>query len=219
MYVVQAYYNLGFLKCQYRNPKIGGKIMPLSTVGQRIKALRKHYKLNQTAFGKAVGVSYGHISNIESGKDNPSDSLIRLIAIEYCANENWIITGEGEMLEQSFPQDHLSHNESAGLVVNELTKLLESSPASIRAAQISVMCSILQFFKGNSLIGKNKQLSYLEILNDLVHQIARYDSFLQVTCQRVLTKLDEKRIDDTQEDVFCELASLLPCLKDLYTKK
>lgn len=190
--------------------------MSMSTIGQRIKELRKHYKLNQTTFGKAVGVSYGHISNIESGKDNPSDSLIRLIAIEYCANENWIKTGDGEMLNQTFTQEHLSLNDSINDVISELAEILTSSSVSIRTEQVSIMCSILNFFRGNSLINKSKQLSYLEILNELIHQITRYDSLLQVTYQRKLTRLDEKMINDTEDDVFGEIATLLPCLKDIY---
>ena len=33
----------------------------MQTVGERIRILRKELKLNQSDFGKKIGISYGHI--------------------------------------------------------------------------------------------------------------------------------------------------------------
>ena len=193
--------------------------MPTTTIGQRIRELRKYYKLNQTAFGKAVGVSYGHISNIEAGKDKASDNLIRLIAIEYCANEDWIKTGNGDMLEQSFTQDHLSQNESIALTIEELTEILNSSPVSVRAVEVSILCSVTSFFKDNLIFTKSDTLPYLEIIDELIHQLDRFNTALQMTYRRQATKLDIKKLDELQSDVFGKLASSLYELGNLYADK
>lgn len=116
-------------------------------------------------------------------------------------------------------QDHVSQNDSIADTIKELSGILNTSPVSVRAVQLSILYSVLSFFRGNSQIKKDKEVSYLEILDEMIHQIVRYDSVLQVTCQRKLTKLDEKKIEETQEDVFCEFANLLPYLKDLYKNK
>lgn len=193
--------------------------MPITSIGQRIRELRKYYKLNQTAFGKAVGVSYGHISNIEAGKDKASDNLIRLIAIEYCANEDWIKTGNGDMLEQSFTQDHLSQNESIALTIEELTEILNSSPVSVRAVEVSILCSVISFFKDNLIFTKSDTLPYLEIIDELVHQLDRFNTSLQMTYRRQATKLDIKKLDELQSDVLGQLASSLYELGNLYADK
>lgn len=193
--------------------------MDTTTIGQRIRMLRKHYGLNQTAFGKAVGVSYGHISNIEAGKDKASDNLIRLIAIEYCANEDWIRSGVGDMLDQSFTQDHLSMNESIALTLEELSQILNSSPVGMRSLEVSILNSITSFFGENLIFTKSDAVSYLEIVDDLVHQLSRFDIALQMTYQRKTTKLDIKRLDELETDVFGEIANSLYELGNMYSDK
>ncbi len=51
--------------------------------GDTIKAIRQKYGLSQQAFGARLGVSHAHISKIESGKENPSETLQRLIKYEF----------------------------------------------------------------------------------------------------------------------------------------
>ena len=48
-------------------------------IGNRIKMLRKKNNLNQTELGEIVGLSYGAIGAIESGRNDPStDTIIKL---------------------------------------------------------------------------------------------------------------------------------------------
>ena len=73
------------------------KKQSLSDVGQRVKEARKSLHLQQQQMAEAIGISSGHLSEIESGKANPNaDFLIKLsnlynVAVEY------IIHGRGEM--------------------------------------------------------------------------------------------------------------------------
>jgi len=59
--------------------------------------LRKALKLNQEEFGKALGVSQRHISQIENNARNPSEQLLKHICLRFFVNENWLLTGQGEM--------------------------------------------------------------------------------------------------------------------------
>lgn len=63
----------------------------------RIKVLRKQLNLSQEAFGFRLGVTAAGISKIESADRHLTGQMIKLICNEFCVNEQWIRTGEGEM--------------------------------------------------------------------------------------------------------------------------
>ena len=63
----------------------------------RIKDVRKAAGLNQTDFGKRVGVSLSAVQKWESGENVVSDSVIILICREFGVNETWLRTGVGDM--------------------------------------------------------------------------------------------------------------------------
>ena len=63
----------------------------------RIKDVRKAAGLNQTDFGKRVGVSLSAVQKWESGENVVSDSVIILICREFGVNETWLRTGAGDM--------------------------------------------------------------------------------------------------------------------------
>lgn len=68
-------------------------------INQRILQLRKHLKLNQTEFGKSIGVSRGVINNIDLNVVDASTKplLLQQIVKEYNVDPYWLETGEGEM--------------------------------------------------------------------------------------------------------------------------
>lgn len=66
-------------------------------MNDRIKALRKTVKKNQTDFGAMMGVSLSAVQKWESGENIPTDTAISLMCQKTNANENWLRTGEGEM--------------------------------------------------------------------------------------------------------------------------
>jgi len=67
----------------------------------RIKEVRKHFKLTQTEFGRRVGIIQGHLTGIESGKKNVTAKTLKVICATYGVSEEWLETGNGEMLAQS----------------------------------------------------------------------------------------------------------------------
>lgn len=52
-------------------------------LGAYIKQIRNKNKLTQSEFGARLGVSHAHISKIESGKEQASESLLKLIKYEF----------------------------------------------------------------------------------------------------------------------------------------
>lgn len=64
----------------------------------RFKEIRKVSGLNQTLFGNKIGVSRDAIANIESGRVTPKDIHVLAVCQNFKVNEEWLRTGEGEML-------------------------------------------------------------------------------------------------------------------------
>lgn len=72
------------------------------TEGDRIKAVRLSEGLSQEKFGAKIKISGASVSLLESGRNNASEQTRSLICTEFNVNEQWLRTGEGEMMA---PQD------------------------------------------------------------------------------------------------------------------
>lgn len=70
--------------------------MNIHDAKSRLKEVRSQARLSQEEFAKRVGVSRGHIANVEAGADL-SDPLIKKICREFAILEPWLKTGEGPM--------------------------------------------------------------------------------------------------------------------------
>lgn len=71
----------------------------------RILSIRKYFKLNQTEFGKKIGLTHGAISVMELGKIAPTEQNIKHICLAFHVNETWLRTGRGAMFEQEVPEE------------------------------------------------------------------------------------------------------------------
>lgn len=77
-------------------------------INNRIEVLRKHLGLTLEAFGEKIGITRAAVSNIEKGRSNPSEQVIMSICREFDVNEQWLRTGEGEMLVKLTPSEELA---------------------------------------------------------------------------------------------------------------
>lgn len=66
-------------------------------ISQRMKELRKALHMTQEEFGRAIGLSQGHLTSVESGKRNVTERTIKTVCHTFQANEQWLREGEGEM--------------------------------------------------------------------------------------------------------------------------
>lgn len=60
-------------------------------VGQRVKSLRDK---PQVEVSKALGITQGQLSRIESGQSRPSVEILLAISLLYHKSMNWILTGK-----------------------------------------------------------------------------------------------------------------------------
>lgn len=78
-------------------------------MNERIRLLRKHLGLTADAFGEAIGIVRSAVSNIESGRRQPTNQLITSICREFNVNETWLRTGEGEMLNEMDREEQIAY--------------------------------------------------------------------------------------------------------------
>lgn len=68
------------------------------TLGGRIKKLRKSLDLTQKKFAEQIGTSQNSIANYEIDHRSPSAAALNNICKTFNVSEEWLRTGEGEML-------------------------------------------------------------------------------------------------------------------------
>lgn len=66
-------------------------------MNERIRLLRENAGLSRAAFGQKIGVSGDVINNLERGRVEVKEPMIKLICSEFSASENWLRTGVGDM--------------------------------------------------------------------------------------------------------------------------
>lgn len=67
------------------------------TIGERIKKVRKDKDLTQQLFAEKIGSTQNVLANYETGRRNPSSSVINNICKTFSVNEEWLRNGTGEM--------------------------------------------------------------------------------------------------------------------------
>lgn len=77
-------------------------------VNNRIRASRKTLSINQTEFGKMLGVSRSAVQKWELGENIPTNAAIELMAQKTGVNAHWLRTGEGEMFLPRTEKDELA---------------------------------------------------------------------------------------------------------------
>lgn len=98
--------------------------MQIGGIGPRIRQIRNSIGLTQAEAAKIIALSASQFSKAEVGLRNFGDSAIRLLAVKFGANENWIRTGEGEpFAAQQDPSD-------------PLTQRLREPPAALNRAPV-----------------------------------------------------------------------------------
>lgn len=83
----------------------------------RIEQIRKNEGLSRAAFGNRIGVSGDVINNLERGRVEIKDHIIKLICREFNVNEEWLRNGTGEMFIEIDEEDQLM--EWAGRVLGD----------------------------------------------------------------------------------------------------
>ena len=85
------------------------------TAGERITLLRTEYlksasgkAMSMEAFGNKLDLTKSMISQIESGNAILTDRTRKSICREFNVNEEWLLTGEGEVFQAKSPSDEIA---------------------------------------------------------------------------------------------------------------
>ena len=70
-------------------------------MNERLRIVREDGKMSRAAFGQRIGVSGDVINNLERGRVEIKEHIIKLICSEFSINEEWFRTGIGEMKIQT----------------------------------------------------------------------------------------------------------------------
>lgn len=73
------------------------------TANERVKEIRKSENLTLEKFGARLGVGKSVLSQIENGRSNVTEQMIKSICREFRVSEQWLRDGVGEMY--SVPDD------------------------------------------------------------------------------------------------------------------
>ena len=75
--------------------------MIILEIHERIKILRKYCKLTQEAFGNRLSITRDMVNNLERGRVEIKEHIIKLICTEFLVNESWLRTGSEPMFLQT----------------------------------------------------------------------------------------------------------------------
>lgn len=73
----------------------------------RIRKLRRGMDLTQQEFASKIGTTANVLTNYETGRRNPSASVINNICKTFNVNEEWLREGTGEMFMELDVEDQL----------------------------------------------------------------------------------------------------------------
>ena len=108
-------------------------------MNERIRFLREKIGLSRAAFGERIGVSGDVINNLERGRVEVKEHIIKLISSEYGISEKWLRTGVEPMKAQpeSFSLDDFATQHKATDLEKEIIKAYFELDPDIRRKVIN----------------------------------------------------------------------------------
>lgn len=151
-------------------------------IGERIKTIRKMYNIKQKEFAERVSVSASYISKVESGKEIPTDMLLKLIALDFKVSLDWLRNGIGEIKENSKGFDTVT-DEGLKAKYQTMKDFLEKQIAEQTGENLkNIVQAYSHFVSLVTMPGldEENQRNYLEALcgiNNVLEQIT-YNSYM-----------------------------------------
>lgn len=123
-------------------------------MNKRIRYLREDKSLSRAAFGKKLGVSGDVINNLERGRVELKDHMIKLICSEFSLNEDWLRNGTEPMYIQapSFSLDDFVKKRGGTELELEIAKIYFDLEPDFRK-------TLVQHFSDRLISYTNKKIS------------------------------------------------------------
>lgn len=153
----------------------------MQTLSERIKFIRSSAKLTQNQFGKKLSVSGSYISRLESGKEQPTEMLLKLIALTFDVSTQWLETGKGtikinkdsmDYFDRGFSKEHFdSLNDTLEEIKNFANNNSQFPVALNLSAMFSALNDMLKKLSINPSVGTLIFQSISDINLELCYQI------------------------------------------------
>lgn len=78
-----------------------------SNFSDRLSELIDTLGLKKVNFADRIKVDQSYVTQLTSGKRNPSDRLLDAICREFSVNQTWLRTGQGEMFVETAQEDKI----------------------------------------------------------------------------------------------------------------
>ena len=161
-------------------------------INERIFLIRNEEDLTQQAFADRILVSRSFVSRMESGKEKPSESLLKLIALEFGINEEWLLFGNGEMYSDVYENDRGEISKVANEMLLNIMKLLNVNSNTAYADIVYGLAFATDILKYSEKPLEEYNLEYLAEIKNLFANIHRC-FFLVMHSNDV--NLDKKHFD------------------------
>jgi transcriptional regulator with XRE-family HTH domain len=150
----------------------------MEKIGDRIRKVRKAFHLTQKEFGERLNISNSHIYGIELNNDIPSDSLVKLICMEFGVNKEWLVSGEGEMLLQKDLEMNNDNTKTLNEVILRLTKILTSTTSPYKHFYIVDSVRELTELLSCNNVDPEFEQAYLESIKEFLSCLLRMSFIL-----------------------------------------
>ena len=77
-------------------------------MNERSRLLREEIGISRAVFGQRIGVSGDVINNLERGRVEIKEYILKLICSEFNVNEDWLRNGTGEMFVEQSPDEQIA---------------------------------------------------------------------------------------------------------------
>jgi len=102
----------------------------MSSINERLQTLRTSLGLTTRAFGAAINITGGAITNMEKGRRDITGRTIRDICREYAVNHEWLSRGDGPMFDDAL--EGLEISDEARELAGSYSRLTDSDKELIK---------------------------------------------------------------------------------------
>ena len=178
----------------------------MGSVSERIKKIRKDNKLNQQDFARIIDLSQTHISKIENGKDNPSDKVLRTIAVEFGISFDWLKTGQGNMHDKTHSKNRDVQLKDCMLPLKKYLQSCNEGEYLFCTKHVFDIPELFEVADFRSKDGDKKNdigaLLGLDAMLSLIYEYVHY------VCGEAEAIISSGEADETLQDKFAEIDSI-----------
>jgi|GEM_PF-4976813 len=129
----------------------------MELLSKRLKAIRKHFNLNQIEMASKLGITQSYYSALERGSKKVGTNLILALIELFKVSESWLISGKGTMFIEEVQNIPGVTAETTPGGVGQINSVHQSYGQDIRKVQID---------KGAAITLLNRRIEEIQFIHD-----------------------------------------------------